>query len=108
MGKLKHLIETVQVITYNQDVQCNGYETMQDALSLKRMGFVRVPSVCQTNWIQIRHNTTPCVSNKLDPDQAQHYVGPDLDPVYLRGLRADDTSRQLVDRLLSTGSLVRH
>ena len=48
------------------------------------------------------------MSNKLDPDQAQHYAGPDLDPVYLRGLRADDTSRQLVDRLLSTGSLVRH
>ena len=49
---------------------------------------MRVPSVCQKIG-----------SNKLDPDQAQHYAGPDLDPVYLRGLGADDTSRQLVDRL---------
>ena len=66
MGKLKHLIETVHVITYNQDVQRNGYETMQDADGL-----------CAS---------TICVSNKLDPDQVQHYAGPDLDPVYLRGL----------------------
>ena len=34
------------------------------------------------------------VSNSLDPDQARHFVGPDLGPNYLQRLSADDTSRQ--------------
>ena len=29
------------------------------------------------------------VSNRLDPDQARHFVGPDLDPNYLQRLSAD-------------------
>ena len=33
------------------------------------------------------------VSNSLDPDQAQHFVGPDLGPNCLQRLSADDTSR---------------
>ena len=36
------------------------------------------------------------VSNSLDPDQARHFVGPDLDPNCLQRLSADDTSRQKV------------
>ena len=36
------------------------------------------------------------MSNSLDPDQARHFVGPDLDPNCLRRLSADDTSRQRV------------
>ena len=36
------------------------------------------------------------VSNSLDPDQARHFVGPDLGPNYLQWLSADDTSRQRV------------
>ena len=32
--------------------------------------------------------------NSLDPDQAQHFVGPDLGPNCLQRLSADDTSRQ--------------
>ena len=32
------------------------------------------------------------VSNSLDPDQARHYVGPDLGPNFLQRLSADDTS----------------
>ena len=35
------------------------------------------------------------VSDSLDPDQAQHYVGPDLGPKCLQRLSADDTSRQM-------------
>ena len=35
------------------------------------------------------------VSNSLDPDQARHFVGPDLDPNCLQRLSADDTSRQI-------------
>ena len=33
------------------------------------------------------------VSNSLDPDQAQHFVGPDLGTNCLQKLSADDTSR---------------
>ena len=33
------------------------------------------------------------VSNSLDPDQARHFVGPDLGPNSLQRLTADDTSR---------------
>ena len=34
------------------------------------------------------------VSNSLDPDQAQHFVGPDLGPNCLQRLPADDKSHQ--------------
>ena len=34
------------------------------------------------------------VWNSLDPDQARHFVGPDLDPNCLQRLSADNTSRQ--------------
>ena len=37
------------------------------------------------------------MSNSLDPDQARHFVRPDLGPNYLQKLSADDTSRQNVD-----------
>ena len=36
------------------------------------------------------------VSNSLDPDQARHYVRPDLGPNCLQRLSVDDTSRQRV------------
>ena len=36
------------------------------------------------------------MSNSLDPDQAQRFVGPDLGPNCLHGLSTDDTSRQRV------------
>ena len=36
------------------------------------------------------------MSNRLDLDQAQHFVGPDLVPNCLQKLSADDTSRQRV------------
>ena len=36
------------------------------------------------------------VSNRLDPDQARHFVGPDLDPNCLQRLSADNSSRQRV------------
>ena len=40
------------------------------------------------------------VSNRLDPDQARRFVGPDLGPNCLQMLSADDTSRQRVKTLL--------
>ena len=36
------------------------------------------------------------MSNSTDPDQAQHFVIPDLGPNYLQKLSADDTIRQRV------------
>ena len=39
-----------------------------------------IPSECQTD---------------LNPDQARHFVGPDVDPNCLQRLSADKTSRQL-------------
>ena len=33
------------------------------------------------------------VANSFDPDQARHFVGPDLDPNCLQRLSADDTGR---------------
>ena len=40
------------------------------------------------------------MSNSLDLDQAQHFVGPDLAPNCLKKLSADDTSRQIFNGLL--------
>ena len=37
------------------------------------------------------------VSNRLDPDQAQNYFGPDLRPNCLQRLSADNTRRQRVN-----------
>ena len=39
------------------------------------------------------------VKQFLDPDQARHFVGPDLDPKCLQWLSAYDTSRQRINAL---------
>ena len=41
-------------------------------------------------------NNTIRVSYSLDPDQARHFVGPDLGPNCLQRLLADDISKQRV------------
>ena len=40
------------------------------------------------------------MSNRLDPDQARRFVGPDLGPNCLPKLSADVTGRQRVKKLL--------
>ena len=40
------------------------------------------------------------MSNRLDPEQARHSVGPDLDQNCLQRLSADDTSRRRVLNVL--------
>ena len=40
------------------------------------------------------------MSYSLDPDQARHFVGPDLVPSCLQMLSADDTSRQRIGHSL--------
>ena len=42
------------------------------------------------------------VSNSLDPDQARHFVGPDLGLNCLQRSSADDTSRQRMNRMSSS------
>ena len=37
------------------------------------------------------------MSNSLNPDQARHYVGLDLDPNCLPSLSSNDTRRQSID-----------
>ena len=41
------------------------------------------------------------VSNSLDLDQAQHFVGPDLGPSCLQRIQSDDTNRQRVNKWLN-------
>ena len=38
------------------------------------------------------------LSNRLDPDQARYFVGPDLGPTCLQKLSADDTSKRRVNK----------
>ena len=45
-----------------------------------------------TLWIVDFFNTIS-VSNRLDPDQARHFVGPDLGPNCLQRLSADNKSQ---------------
>ena len=49
------------------------------------------------NFLRNSFRNTTRVSNSLDPDQARHYVGPDLVPKCLQKLSADDTRRQRVN-----------
>ena len=44
-----------------------------------------------------KNSNTIKVSNSLDPDQARHFVGPDLGPNCLQRLSEDDTCRQRVN-----------
>ena len=42
------------------------------------------------------------VSNNLDPDQARHYVGPDLVPNCLQRLSADDTFKVIQPQFIAS------
>ena len=55
--------------------------------------FCRQPIFFQN---QVFQNNTVRVSDSLDPDQAQQFVGPDLVPNCLQKLSVDDTRMQRV------------
>ena len=40
------------------------------------------------------------MANSLDPDQARHFVGPDLDPNCLQRLSADDKTSLAVKEII--------
>ena len=44
------------------------------------------------------------MSNSLDPDQARHFVRPELVSNFLQKLSADNTRRQRVTKILKPGS----
>ena len=58
-------------------------------------------SFSKRTFLNISFGSTISVSNSFDPDQARHYVGPDLGPNCLQRLSADhaadDTSRQRIN-----------
>ena len=47
---------------------------------------------------KVSFRNTIRVSNSLDPDQARHTVGPDLDPNCLQRLSVDDM--QMMDKII--------
>ena len=57
------------------------------------MPFCRLLILFKIYFSIIFFRNTIRVSNSLDPDQARHNVGPDLDPNCLQRLSVDDTSR---------------
>ena len=50
----------------------------------------------QNPFFQKNFRTTMRMSNSLDPDQARHFVGPNLGPNCLQKLSANDTRRHIV------------
>ena len=58
------------------------------------MLFYRLMIFFKINFFEIFFQNTIRVSNSLDPDQTQHFVGPDLGLNCLQGLSAEDTRRQ--------------
>ena len=50
----------------------------------------------KSSFSKISFRNTIRVTNSLDPDQARHFVGPDLGPNCLQRLSADDSTRQRV------------
>ena len=70
-------------------------ETSPD-LNLKSCmwGFCHLLIFSKSTFSKNSFRNTIIVSNSLDPDQARHFVGPDLDPYCLQRLSAEDTSRK--------------
>ena len=52
----------------------------------------RLPIFSKSTFSKNSFRNTFKVSNSLDPDQAQHFVGPDLGPNCLQRLSADNTT----------------
>ena len=77
-GKGKHVCSEMAVHVFN--LLPNGYF----ACFLSADFF-------QNQFFFSKNSNTIKVSNRLDPDQARHFVGPDLSPNCLQRLSADDT-----------------
>ena len=67
-----------------------------ECLSLCLLGNFPCFNLSSADFFQNSFWNTIRVSNSLNPDQARHFVWPDLGPNCLQRLAADDTSRQRV------------
>ena len=57
--------------------------------------FLHTLLLCHFNLTMLGFFNNILVSNSLDPDQAQHFVGPDLSPNCLQRLSADIAGKKL-------------
>ena len=55
--------------------------------------FCRLLIFFKIKFLKNSFRTTIRVSNNLDPDQARHFVGPDLGPYCLQRFSADEVKR---------------
>ena len=73
------------------------YNTYSDTLNLTYWELYHVfwssADFSKLTFLKNSFKNTIRMSNSLDPDQAQHFVGPDLGPNCLQKLSADDSSR---------------
>ena len=53
----------------------------------------------KSTFLKYSFKNTMRESNSLDPGQARRFVGPDLGPNSLQRLSADDTSKQMVNKV---------
>ena len=94
------------LITYHKSAFCNNTVYLfihleEVLLTLCMLGnfswyIVSADFFPKSTFLKISFRNTIRVSNNLDPDQARHFVGPDLDPKWLRNLWSDVTGRQRV------------
>ena len=92
---------TVEIISWSISTKVwdrTGIELATPGSAVRHVSVARHVTDCATRlgfllfecWIFF--NTMIRVSNSLDPDQARHFVGPDLGPNCLQRLSADDKS----------------
>ena len=68
---------------------------MVNLCMLENIAFFPLLNFVKTNFSKKCFRNTIRVSNSWDPDQVQHIVEPDLVPIYLQRLSADDTAQLL-------------
>ena len=71
---------------------CKGYQQMTTVTTSRERVKIVYGFLKKKKKIQKAFRNTIRVSNSLDPDQARHFVGPDLGPKCLQRLSADDKS----------------
>ena len=64
-----------------------------DVISIEKINFLlSADFFSKSTFYKNSFMNTIRMSNRLDPDQTRHFVGPDLDPNCLQRLSADDIS----------------
>ena len=74
-------------------VEANLSQLTLRLLGIFCMLFCRLMNFPKSTFLKNSFRNTISVSNSLDPDQARHFVRPDLGPKCLQRVSADDTGR---------------